>query len=191
MHHAIVPLPKERWKGHPIPLNYWSNAYYDVEYRRSDEGFAFALVLKQRETPLWKVEEEGEGCDFPASLYPDWWEKAQAWGVVRDGELLALIETCPEEWSNRQQVTELWVAEELRGQGVGRALMQIAKDQTVREKRRALMLETQTCNVNAIGFYLHEGFMPIGLDTCCYTNRDIARREVRLNMAWFPPETAE
>ena len=56
---------------------------------------------------------------------------------------------------------------------------------------RVLMLETQSSNVNAVDFYLHEGFSLIGLDSCCYTNSDIERREVRFNMGWFPPQRPE
>ena len=44
--------------------------------------------------------------DYPDSLYQDHWEGAEAYGVVSDsGELLACIEVCPEEWSNRLMVT--------------------------------------------------------------------------------------
>ena len=101
---------------------------------------------------------------------------------------MAAIETAPEEWSNRLRVTELWVDEGLRRQGLGHALMELAREQTRRENRRALILETQSCNVNAIGFYLHEGFTLIGFDACCYTNRDLERKEVRVELGWFPPQ---
>lgn len=40
-------------------------------------------------------------------------------------------------------------------------------------------------HMNAIGFYLHEGFELIGFDTCCYTNNDMKRREVRINLGYF------
>ena len=63
--------------------------------------------------------------------------------------------------------------------------MDNAKEIAMRQKRRAIMLETQSCNTKAIGFYLHEGFGLIGLDTCCYTNHDVERREVRLNLGYF------
>ena len=82
-------------------------------------------------------------------------------------------------------VTELWVADTLRGKGLGKQLMDKAKEVAQKQKRRALMLETQSCNTNAIGFYLHEGFELIGFDTCCYTNNDIGRREVRINLGYF------
>ena len=105
--------------------------------------------------------------------------------VSESGEMLACIEVCPEEWSNRLVVTELWVSEELRRKGVGKRLMDKAKEVAVRQKRRAVILETQSCNTNAIGFYLHQGFELIGFDTCCYSNEDIARREVRVNLGFF------
>ena len=99
--------------------------------------------------------------------------------------LLACIEVCPEEWSNRLMVTELWVSDELRHQGIGKRLMDKAKEIAVSQNRRAIILETQSCNTNAIDFYLHESFELIGFDTCCYTNNDIGRREVRINLGYF------
>jgi len=50
------------------------------------------------------------------------------------------------------------------------------------KERRATMLvvETQSCNVPAINFYLKNGFELIGFDTAAYSNEDIERKEVRL-----------
>ena len=45
--------------------------------------------------------------------------------------------------------------------------------------------------MNAVDFYLHEGFTLIGLDSCCYGKNDLARKEVRLNLGWFPPQKAK
>lgn len=123
-----------------------------------------------------------EEYDFPDKLYQDFWEKAYAWGVLgQSGDMIACIETCPEEWTNRLIVTELWVHEDYRRQGIAHALMAVAKEQARRERRRALILETQSCNVGAISFYLREGFTLIGFDSCCYNNRDLERKEVRLD----------
>ena len=63
--------------------------------------------------------------------------------------------------------------------------MDIAKQRANEQGRRAIILETQSCNTNAIGFYLHQGFELIGFDTCCYTNKDTERREVRINMGYI------
>ncbi|MBR5059963.1 MAG: GNAT family N-acetyltransferase, partial [Clostridia bacterium] len=125
---------------------------------------------------------------YPDSLYADWWENARAFGIVEDGKLLAAVEICPEEWSNRLLITELFVGEKIRGKGYGKKLIDLCKEIAVRGGYRALMLETQSSNENAIGFYLHEGFTLIGFDSCCYTNNDIERKEVRFNMGWFPQE---
>jgi len=64
--------------------------------------------------------------------------------------------------------------------------MDAVKERAVREKRRAVILETQSCNAGAIAFYLSQGFTLIGFDACCYTNTDLARREVRMEMGYFP-----
>ena len=101
------------------------------------------------------------------------------------------MELCPEEWSNRLLITELFVGEEIRGQGYGKKLIDLAKAITIQKKYRVLMLETQSSNVNAVDFYLHEGFTLIGFDSCCYTNRDMERREVRFNMGWFPDQPSD
>lgn len=174
----IVFLPKDRWKGTPVPLTYTNDSYYDLEISPLKEtGCTVSLVRKHAEPFMRKHSD---------SLYQDYWENAEAYGIVSEqGKMLACIEMCPEEWSNRLLVTELWVSEEFRGKGIGKRLMDKAKDIAIAQKRRAVMLETQSCNTNAIGFYLHEGFELIGFDTCCYTNDDIGNKEVRLNLGYF------
>ncbi|MCR5567322.1 MAG: GNAT family N-acetyltransferase [Clostridiales bacterium] len=174
----IVFLPKEKYKGTPVPLTYTNDSYYDLEISPMDEnGCTVSLVRKPAE--VFKR-------DYSDTLYEDYWENAEAYGVVSEqGEVLACIEMCPEEWSNRLLVTELWVSEGLRRKGIGKRLMDKAKEIAVSQKRRAVILETQSCNTNAVGFYLHEGFELIGFDTCCYTNDDIGKKEVRLNLGYF------
>lgn len=180
----IIALSKDKWKGITIPLVTRSDSFYDLEIAPLDrEGCTVKIVRKPSGQEIVHTPEE---YDFPDSLYQDHWEKAEAYGVVSEaGELLACIEVCPEEWSNRLMVTELWVCDELQGKGLGKRLMDKAKEIAVKQDRRAIILETQSCNTNAIGFYLHQGFELIGFDTCCYTNNDIGRREVRINLGFF------
>ena len=182
--YEIVSLPREIWKGTPIPITTRSDSYYDVSITPlDDKGCTVSLVKTKAEQEIIHTPEE---YDFPDSLYQDHWEKAEAYGILSEaGELLACIEVCPEEWRNRLIVTELWVSDAMQHQGIGKRLMDKAKEIAMQQNRRALILETQTCNTNAIGFYIHQGFELIGLDTCCYTNNDIGRREVRLNLGYF------
>ena len=164
MEHKIVPLPKEQWKGVPILMKITCEEYYDLEMAESADAFEAKMVKKRFDTPVTHTPEE---YDFPDKLYQDHWEKAEAFGIYReeDGKkiLLACIEVCPEEWSNRLMVTELWVDDSLHRQGI----------------------ETQSCNVRAIAFYRSQGFQLIGFDSCCYTNRDVERREIRFDMGFF------
>ncbi len=186
-HYNIIHLPKAQWEGTVIPMRYTTEEFYDVKLETEKNGYRITLCKSRFETPVSHYPEE---YDFPDKLYQPHWEKAFAWGIVseEDGEakLLACIETCPEEWSNRLMVTELWVHESLRRQGIAHELMSIAKEQAILENRRAIILETQSCNAGAIRFYQQEGFELIGLDSCCYSNRDLERKEVRMNMGYFP-----
>lgn len=186
MGYKIVPLPKEQWKGVPIPMRYTTEEYYDLEVSENADAFEAKMVKKKFEKPVTHSPEE---YDFPDGLYQDHWEKAEAYGIYReeDGKkiLMACIEVCPEEWSNRLMVTELWVDDSLHRQGIGTALMNKAKEVAKAQGRRAIILETQSCNVRAIAFYRSQGFHLIGFDSCCYTNRDVERREIRFNMGFF------
>lgn len=185
---SIIPLPKERWQGAVLTMDYTTGSHYAAEFRQEPEGFFVELKKTAFPQPVTHTSAE---YDFPDSLYQPHWTGVQAWGVAEEGALRAAIETCPEDWSKRLRVTELWVAQDLRGKGLGRALMNLAKDQAAREGFRAVILETQSCNVNAIGFYLHEGFSLIGMDRCAYSNRDVQRCEVRLELGWFPEAREE
>ena len=66
-----------------------------------------------------------------------------------------------------------------------KALIDLAKEKAREQGRRAIILETQSCNTAAIAFYRRQGFQLIGYDTCCYTNNDVQRREVRFNFGYF------
>lgn len=184
MQYKVIHLPKKEWKDTIIPICYTTDLYYDVEVLQKEQGFHVNLEKKSFKEP---VSHTPEAHDYPDKLYADHWENAYAWGVLVEGALIAAIETCSEEWSNRLRITELFVDPNHQKQGIGRSLMDMAKEQARREKRRALILETQSCNVNAIDFYLHEGFTLIGFDACAYTNEDLAKKEVRLELGWFPP----
>lgn len=188
MSYPIIPLPKADWQGAILPIGYTAWEYYDVAMQREHDGFSISIRKRHLESPITHNPQEH---DFPDRLFAEHWPQVQAWGIVEAGQLKAAIESCPEDWSNRLRVTELWVDPSLQKQGIGHALMQIAKQQALLQKRRAIILETQSCNANAIGFYLHEGFELIGLDRICYTNHDLQRREVRLEFGWIPEESEE
>ena len=49
-------------------------------------------------------------------------------------------------------------------------------------KARMVVLETQTCNENAIAFYRRYGFEIIGFDLYSYSNMDPEKHEIRIEM---------
>ncbi len=185
MNYEIIHLPKEQWKGTSLPVKYTADQFYDVSVNPTATGFSIDIGKEDFPEPMVRGSQD-QG--FPDRLYEEYRQNAYAWGILSNGELIAALETDPENWSNRLRITELWVAEPYQRQGIGHALIEVAKEQAARERRRAIILETQSCNVTAVDFYLHEGFQLIGLDTCCYGNDDLKRKEVRLELGWFPKE---
>ena len=182
MQYEITHLPKEKWEGFIVPIGYTTDKYYDVTVNKKDNGFTIDIDKKDFDVPCVFTP---ENCNYADKLYKKHWENACASGVLVNNELIAVIETDQELWSNRLRITELWVHEDYQKMGLGHALIEKAKEQARKEKRRAIILETQSCNVNAVDFYMHEGFTLIGFDSCSYSNDDLKKKEVRLEFGWF------
>lgn len=172
----IIPLERVRWQNYKLQFHYISLNYYDVEINKSSSGFDVSFVKKPYDEPYEHLPDDTD------KLFQSWWDDIKAWGIVEGERLVAVVETAVEEWSNRLRVTELWIDDAYRRQGIGTALMDIAMKRAREEKRRVLMLETQSRNENAIAFYLAYGFSLIGFDACAYQNNDLMRKEMRMEM---------
>lgn len=173
---SIAPLEREKWQDHRLEFHYISYSYFDVEINQSGDAFNVSFIKKPYDEPYEHLPDDTD------KLFQPWWDDVKAWGIVKDDKLVAVIETAVEGWSNRLIVTELWIDNDYRRQGIGTALMDIAVKRAKDEDRRAIMLETQSRNEAAIAFYLKYGFSLIGFDACAYRNNDLERKEVRLNM---------
>ena len=136
----------------------------------------------------WRAEFTRKASDHPLSkeyhgrLFEDHIKEARVF-VARSGvKELGWIELGYDRWNNRMRVWEFLVKEDSRGCGIGRLLMSHAV-RIAREKgARMLVLETQTNNSDAIDFYLRSGFELIGFDKTAYSNNDVEKHEVRLEM---------
>ena len=179
----IVKLSKSEYKGTALPNSYKTNEIYGV-IKEIDESNNLVLRLfrKKLDEPFIH---DAEKEDFPDSLYQDHFENALAFGVKDGKALVAAIEVNEEKWSNRLRVTELWVKEGFRRKGIGKSLMDKAKAVAEENGNRAIILETQTSNVDAIAFYLSQGFGFGGIDLTCYGNDDVSRGEVRLELVYL------
>jgi ribosomal protein S18 acetylase RimI-like enzyme len=96
------------------------------------------------------------------------------------GEVVGLAAMKIEEWNRRANLRHLYLAPSVRGQGVGRAMVESAIAEARRRDARTLWVETQTINYGAIRFYERVGFAWCGLDTTLYDPSDCRREEVAL-----------
>lgn len=171
---VIVLLPEEEYRGYAIEFRYVTNACYRAHLRQEAAGFALSFVHTPLARPVQK--------QFTDRLYEPWLERPAAFGVQDEAGLAGCIEMCMESWNNRARVAELWVREDVRRRGLGRALWARGLAWARQQGARALVLETQSCNVPAIAFYRAIGLRPVGCDLAAYSNRDVARDEVRLEL---------
>ena len=157
-----------------LDYSYISNGYYDVTVWREKDSWKAELVKKPFAEPLKKT--------FKGTFFEPQVEEPRVFAAQVEGQNVGWIELGYQKWNNTMRVWEFLVKEEYRGRGVGTALMDMAARIAREKEARMLVLETQSCNVPAITFYLKFGFDLIGFDTAAYSNNDIDKKEVRLEM---------
>ena len=170
----IVELAKSDAYLKEIGSKYTSSHYYDVSVHRDSEGWRIDLARRAFDEILEK--------NYRGKLYEDHVEEPRVFTAHLGNEEVGWIELGYEKWNNRMRVWEFLIAEEFRKKGIGTLLMNHAVLIARQKGARMLVLETQTNNATAIDFYLRFGFDAIGLDTGAYSNDDVGRREVRLEM---------
>jgi len=168
----IKPLPKKTYQDYEMIFTYQSNGHYKVVKNETHTKFEF--IYEPFNKPVKK--------SFTGSLYPSYFEAAQAFGYYDGEQIIGFLEVNHERYNKRLRITELLVLDAFRGQGIGRLLMNYAITLAKNFGCRAVILETQTCNDGAIAFYRSMGFNIMGFDLISYSNEDIARQEVRLEM---------
>jgi len=170
----IVELAKNDAYLKEISSRYTSSHYYDVSIHRDSEGWRIDLARKAFDEILDK--------NYRGKLFEDHVEEPRVFSAHLGNEEVGWIELGYEKWNNRMRVWEFLVAEDFRKKGIGTLLMNHAVLVARQRGARMLVLETQTNNATAIDFYLRFGFDVIGLDMGAYSNDDVGKREVRLEM---------
>ena len=169
----ITELPREQYEGFELVFSYDSKAYYDLRMRQTENVFAVELVR----TPCAPIHKE-----FEDHLFAPHWDDPHAFALWDGRDMRAILEVTPENWNNRLRVTNLCVQEGFRRRGYGSLLMTRAREIARAQRRRAIILETQSCNTAAISFYLSQGFSLMGFNACEYSNEDLEKHEFRLEM---------
>jgi ribosomal protein S18 acetylase RimI-like enzyme len=117
---------------------------------------------------------------FEGRLFQDFVDEPRAFAAEFEGKQVGWIELGFHKWNNRMRIWELLVKEGFRRRGIGTLLVDHAVELSRKREARMLVVETQSCNVPEIRFYLKRGFEIIGFDTVAYSNEDMKRKEVRL-----------
>jgi ribosomal protein S18 acetylase RimI-like enzyme len=171
---GIVELSKDDAYLREIRSNYTTCHYYDVSVHCESGSWRIGLTYKAFENTLDK--------NYHGRLFEDHIAEPRVFAAVLGNKQVGWIELGYEKWNNRMRVWEFLVDEEFRKRGVGTLLMNHAVKIAKEKGARMLVLETQTNNATAISFYLDFGFELIGLDIAAYSNDDIGRKEVRLEL---------
>ncbi len=167
----ISKLDRTEYEGKKFELKYFTNGYYDIE--NVDDGFKFT----------YKSFDSTKEMAFEDSFFNKWLEQPVAYGAFDDGQLLGYVEGTIEQWNNRYRISNICVfSNEKRHCGIGTELMKTIMEEAKNSGARMVVLETQTCNENAISFYKKNGFEIIGFDLFAYTNEDPKRHEIRIEM---------
>jgi ribosomal protein S18 acetylase RimI-like enzyme len=145
-----------------------------VSIHRASGSWHIELILKAFDATLEK--------HYHGKLFEDHVQETRVFAAVQGDKQVGWIELGYDKWNNRMRVWEFLVEEHLRGRGIGTLLMNHAAKIAKEKGARMLVLETQTNNADAIDFYLRFGFHFVGLDVAAYSNDDISRKEVRLEL---------
>ena len=167
----IIQLDKENYSGKEFTLKYKTEGYYDIESTAT--GFKIN----------YKTFDEPKEMSFGDVFFNEWLDNPKAFGAFENGQLLGYVEGTLEKWNNRYRISNICVFDaSKRYNGIGSLLMELILSEAVKSGARMVVLETQTCNENAISFYKKHGFEIIGFDLFAYSNADQERHEVRIEM---------
>jgi ribosomal protein S18 acetylase RimI-like enzyme len=170
----LVEVKKSGAYPSELRSKYSTSQYYDVSVRGGVGFWKIDLSLK----PLGKMLER----DYRGRLFEDHVEEPRVFAAVQGNKQVGCIELGYDRWNNRMRVWEFLVEEGFRRKGIGTLLMRHAVKIAREKGARMLVLETQTNVGPALDFYLAFGFQLVGLDTAAYSNDDIGKKEVRLEL---------
>lgn len=167
----IRKLDPAVYAGRKFTARYRTNGYYAILPCES----GFQMRYTAFETPVEK--------SFDDKFFGEWLDHPVAYGVFEGDRLVGYVEGAIEGWNNRYRISNICIFDfENRSRGLGQALMNAILREAEASGARMVILETQTCNENAIAFYRRNGFEIIGFDLYSYSNDDPEKCEVRIEM---------
>ena len=167
----IRKLDPAVYAGRKFTARYRTNGYYAILPCES----GFQMRYTAFEAPVEK--------SFDDKFFGEWLDHPVAYGVFEGDRLVGYVEGAIEGWNNRYRISNICIFDcENRSRGIGSVLIKTILREAESAKARMAVLETQTCNENAIAFYRRNGFEIIGFDLYSYSNDDPEKCEVRIEM---------
>jgi len=160
-----------------IVFQYDSPGHFRVSIAERDNGWTIDLTRQVFPEKFHKRETEQLVTKYKGS--------SEIYGAFVEGREAGLIQLEYQEWNRSVRVWDIDVALEFRRKGIGKALMDLCKARSLELGARRIVLETQTSNLRAIEFYKAMGFQLVGLDASNYSNDDVDKCEVRLEMSFL------
>ncbi|MCW5947672.1 MAG: GNAT family N-acetyltransferase [Fimbriimonadales bacterium] len=157
-----------------IRYAYVSDYAYEVEARETAAGFSWSLI-KRPASP--QISKEHRWLPFDGKF-----PRARGYVAFIDGEPVGYVEFFLDEFTNLVRVVHLYVRHGYRHMGVGSRMIGSVEQAARHFRARGVVLETQTCNVPAIEFFNRLGYSFWSVDTRFYSNDDIAKRDVRVDL---------
>ncbi|MBD7969311.1 GNAT family N-acetyltransferase [Paenibacillus gallinarum] len=160
-------------------FGYVTDSKYRVSKRETKERTVIEIELIELESMIHKSytnsEEDYERYSKIAST-------GYSLGAYIGTELVGVVIAEEMQWNNTLLIWHFQVAEDWRKKSIGKQLMNELTCLAKVNRIRAINLETQNTNANAINFYRKCGFEIEGVDLSYYTNNDVLDGEVAIFM---------
>ncbi|MDP3305928.1 MAG: GNAT family N-acetyltransferase [Erysipelotrichaceae bacterium] len=157
-----------------IVFDYVTKGHYRAYLCHDENSFGIEFIYEEFDCEIEKI--------FIDILVPSYLDHPKSFAAKLNDQIVGYVVVNHEMYNNRIRIAQLLVIKGFRNMGIGKLLMNHAEDYAKNVGARALILETQSCNLIAISFYRHCGYQFVGCDATCYSNEDIERREVRLEL---------
>ncbi len=169
----IAELNRKNYQGFELMVACDTSFYYGIRERGGGTMLTWELV--RTACPRYHME-------WTERLFRDCWDDPRVYGVWDGQNMAALMEVTPERALDRLRITNLYVDEKYRRQGVGRMLLSRAVDIAREQKRRAVVAQVHSANSGAIAFLTEMGMKIVGFDTMGYTNDGMKDRSFPILM---------
>lgn len=172
---AYSRIKEDYPNGKFISYEYQSDYYYDVRMESNERGWNLHLVVEKFEKTFKKRDLD--------NLFEDDRGELEYYAALLHKQEVGIITINYSDWNQSCVICDLYVYEEFKRQGIGRELIHFACDRAKELNCRMITLETQTSNHPAIQFYVACGFTLVGINVMSYSNHDIEKKEVRIELA--------